>query len=262
MTFRPGPQGRTFSPGRRGGPSPGRGIHSTGRLRPITHQRVAAPALSGHDVSAPQLIGFAYDVPRVALVAGGPAWVDSDTFDVTATFEGVAQPAQVREMVRDLLVERFDLRAHQERREWPVYHLVLARDDGALGPKLRRSTMDCAAMTTDDIPCVMVISGAGARGLVRGGKRPWPAIVRALGSESLLGGSERIVVDKTGLAGDFDIDMQWVVQTLDSAPGDAETGQGVSFFTALQEQAGLKLVPVRDIVDVLVIDSIDRPTPN
>lgn len=208
-----------------------------------------------------QTVRFAYDLPRVALVIGGPAWVDSDRFDIEATFAAGAEPARVREMLRALLAERFGFRARAEQRQWPVYHLVFARNDGTLGPKLRRSTIDCASMKDEDIPCVMVISAAGPRGVVRGGKRPWASIVGALGSEALLAGSDRLVIDRTGLTGDFDIDLQWVPQSLDAVLG-AGADQGVSIFTALQEQAGLKLEPAREVIDVLVIDSVEQPTPD
>ena len=80
-------------------------------------------------------------------------------------------------------------------------------------------------------------------------------------ASSLTGKVDRIVVDRTGLTGLFDVDLQWT-RTAGSAGGGAAIDDGPSIFTAVQEQLGLRLEPQRGPVEVLVIDSVERPTPN
>ena len=98
------------------------------------------------------LIQRAYDLPSF-LILGGPQWAASDRFDVLATAEGVeGNPGKIRSMLRALLAERFALRVHIETRELPIYALVLARRDGRLGPQLRPSSLDCAAIRARQAP--------------------------------------------------------------------------------------------------------------
>ena len=105
------------------------------------------------------LIASAYGDPQALpnfRIIGGPGWIDSERFDILAKPEGGFQrdldapsggpaPAQIFLMLRSLLIERFKLVTHIEKRELPVYDLVLARSDGKLGPQLKKSDVDCAA---------------------------------------------------------------------------------------------------------------------
>jgi uncharacterized protein (TIGR03435 family) len=76
-------------------------------------------------------------------------------------------------------------------------------------------------------------------------------------------GIERPVLDRTGLSGHFDLELAYDYAPFSGAFASPQSRlDGVSFFTALQEQAGLKLEPAREVVEVLVIDSAEMPTPN
>lgn len=99
--------------------------------------------LTGTDVTAAELIRFAYELPDFQI-AGGPNWLNSDRFAVDAKAEGDPPLAQKRLMLRRLLAERFKLTTHTEMRELPFYALVMARSDGRMGPQLRRTEADCA----------------------------------------------------------------------------------------------------------------------
>ena len=88
------------------------------------------------------LVSFAYDVPRARL-DGVPAWAFAERYTIDARPGRVAQIDEMRAIVRHLLTERFGLRTHTGARDADVYHLVLSRRDGALGPKARRATLDC-----------------------------------------------------------------------------------------------------------------------
>jgi uncharacterized protein (TIGR03435 family) len=86
-------------------------------------------------VTLRRLAGDAYGLD----VLGGPAWVDSERFDVNAKAEGEPAPAQIRAMLRPLLADRFNLAVHTETREMPVYTLAVVRSDRRPGEKLRQS---------------------------------------------------------------------------------------------------------------------------
>jgi uncharacterized protein (TIGR03435 family) len=145
----------------------------------------------------------------------------------------------------------------------PIYELVLARADGRLGPKLQVSSVDCEAMRgrgrggpppappspTERPMCGIRFSPAS----LAGGGMPIVQFARVL-SQSV----QRIVVDRTGLTGNYDFDLSWTPDQM--ARGADATG--ASIFTALQEQLGLKLDAARGPVDVLVIDHVERPTPD
>jgi uncharacterized protein (TIGR03435 family) len=187
-------------------------------------------------------------------LAGGPAWIDEDRWDIIAKAEGDPAFEQMVAMMRTLLADRFKLVTHRETRELPVYALVLARPDGRFGPQLRVTTAtDCtpeaeAARARANVPPVP--PGARPRcgvrfntGVVMASSASLADIVRTLSLAA-----ERQVVDKTGLKGRYDLDLTWKDDT-----------EGPSFFTAVQEQLGLKLESQRGPVEVLVIDSAQRP---
>ena len=214
------------------------------------------------NVTVKQLITNAYNL-RSFQVTGGPSWLDTDRFDLMATVgheikpTATGPPPEVIQMVKNLLADRFKLVAHTETREMPVYNLVLARSDGKLGPKMRPAEVDCAALmarggpppTTPPgqmPPCSTRISGGTLTG--RGG-----AIAQIARTFAGLPSIGRLVVDKTGLTGSFDIDLEWTENP------SADTA-GPSMFTALQEQLGLKLESARGPMEVLAIDGAEQPT--
>jgi uncharacterized protein (TIGR03435 family) len=220
------------------------------------------------------LLRQAYDIQEFQIV-GGPGWLRSDRFDVVAkTPEGEYSANEMRPMLRALLAERFKLRAHHETREMPVYSLMKARRDGSLGPNITPADVDCVAVMQSrrggpppappqpgqKIDCGFLI-GVGRMNV---GGMPMISLARSL--SSLVG---RTVVDKTGLTGGYDFELTYAPEGLgglpvppNGVPPHEGAPNAPTIFTALQEQLGLKLDPRRATVDVLVIDSIEKPAEN
>jgi uncharacterized protein (TIGR03435 family) len=94
------------------------------------------------NVSLRGLVRFAYEVQEFQM-DGGPSWFAADRYDVLARAESDPPVSQIRLMLRALLAERFQLRTHSEKRDQPVYAMVVARRDGRLGPGLRKAQTDC-----------------------------------------------------------------------------------------------------------------------
>jgi uncharacterized protein (TIGR03435 family) len=180
-------------------------------------------------------------------IIGGPGWLASDRYDVNAKLSDEYRgktPAElfpsISMFVRSLLEDRFKLRVHHETREQPTYALVLARKDGTFGPKMHRTTADClvdfAQCRIQSLPGHYSAVGVTLRDFL-----------------IMLGGSvERVIIDQTELAGRFDMELDW-------SP-DQSASDKPSLFTALEEQLGLQLKSARAPVDVVVIDSVERPS--
>src|SRR5262249_50388051 len=168
-------------------------------------------------------------------------------------------------MLRTPVADRFGLKAHREPRDLPIYALVQARSNGSLGPRLSRSNVDCDAARA----AVAAARRAGAA--PNPTDRPVCAFRGFTGSGVTLGQLsavltpllQRVVLDRTGLAGRFDVDLMLTADQMrrPDAPG-AASFDGPSIFTTLQEQLGLKLEPTRALVDVVVIDAAEHPTEN
>ena len=225
------------------------------------------------------LIQYAYGLQPDQMV-GGPSWLNSDRFDIVAK-GNPDQTDQMRLMLRALLADRFQLGVRTEARDLPIYALVVARKDGKLGPKITPSTVDCKALDdakekpqlgkvvdkagkSGDAPGCGIRIGGGQGTMVVGGA----SLAQVASSLSPWVG--RLVVDRTGLAGNFDLTLSWtpdrVPQGLDKkvaagglAPADPN---GPSIFTAVQEQLGLKLDAQKGPVQVLIIDRAERPREN
>jgi uncharacterized protein (TIGR03435 family) len=208
-------------------------------------------------------------------VSAGPPWFDSTRYDIVATPEHrSSQPNMNLLMIRSLVEDRFQLRAHQETKELPVYDLVVARKDGRLGPGLIESK-DGSCMPFDPSNPAFPSEPGKPRPPMCGRSivipRRMSAISVPLGNltsmlSMLLG---RTVVEKTGLAGNFDINLEWTpdeAQAMrvaqDAPPVAPSTGVAPSIFTAIQEQLGLKLEPAKGPVEILVIDHAEKPSEN
>ena len=213
------------------------------------------------------LIRNAYGTQRYDMVPGPqfPSWID-DKWDILA--KAPADAPQVQDQMqlrlRSLLEDRFKLKAWREMREMPVYELVVARSDGKLGPQIKPSGDECAAqgrareagVAPPPLPPGGFCGTRTGNGTVSMKGVPLSNFVRNLG-----GTTGRFIIDKTGLTGPFDLDLQWAPDQ----PGTGQTAQpgaqldGVSLFAAMQEQLGLKLEAKRAPVEILVIDSAERP---
>ena len=209
-------------------------------------------------------------------IVGGPDWVRTARFDINARAEGNPAADVMTEMLKRLLADRFSLKVHTEPREVDVYALVLARPDGRLGPGIKPSTKDCQAVedarkkaASSGVPPTPSAPRPGARpecGMVsmsmncvqRLATDGQPVSLIATVIQSTAG---RPVVDRTGLSGRWDIELNFAcaagLQTASDRP-DAP----VSVFTAVQEQLGLRLEARKEKMDVLVIDSVEMPRPN
>jgi len=130
---------------------------------------------------------------------------------------------------------------HHEQRQMTVYALVRLRPDGSLGPRFRQSTPDCFK---ESAKCGFA---GGPIGRVKAS-----AITIGLLTQLLAGATDRVVLDRTGLDGGFEIDLEW-------SPDQTATDKP-SIFTAVEEQLGLKLESTKAPVDVVVIDHVERPT--
>jgi uncharacterized protein (TIGR03435 family) len=212
------------------------------------------------NVPLENLIVNAYGIPAFRVL-DAPAWATRERFDISAKIPDDATPGQARAMLQSLLEGRFRLRVHRETREQSIYAVVVARADGRLGPRLKQSTADCAAAAKPASPLTLSPDGqcaaffgvgpAGGRIVSRG--QPLARVISALSMAVSRG-----VVDRTGLQGPFDVELEWSADA-----GAAATASNTpSVFTALQEQLGLRLEPSRGPVEVLVIDSVERPTPD
>jgi uncharacterized protein (TIGR03435 family) len=225
----------------------------------------------GTNVYILALIATAFGKGRSLLplqIEGGPDWIRFDRYDITAKLDTdgkneVEPYRQLPALLMQVLEERFNLKTHWETRQLPIYRLVMARNDGVLGPQLKRST--CAprpetfrtdadappVSRPDQQPCTVTTFGAGA---IDASGLTMTTLVSTLSA-----GLDRHVMDGTRLNGFYDVKLQW---TPDGQPERVTDPNIPSMATALQEQLGLRLQSTRGPVDVLVIDHIERPTPD
>jgi uncharacterized protein (TIGR03435 family) len=203
--------------------------------------------LTATNVALRSMMRGIYNVQAYQII-GGPEWLETERFDIEAKADreyplpvGEDVSPEVQAMLQNLLVDRLKLVARREIRELHVYALTLAKPDSSLGPRLRRTDVDCSAS-----PC-------GAR--LRAGRDLSRGVTIQRFGRNLARYLGRVVIDRTNLTGAFDIDLEW-------APEQTADANVPSIFTAVQEQLGLRLESTRARVDVLVIESVERPTPD
>jgi uncharacterized protein (TIGR03435 family) len=207
----------------------------------------------------------AYGVPNY-LVVGGPDWMRADRYDLEARAAGEPSRSEMMLMLQSLLAERFHLRTHRETREMPAYVMTVARGGARLqSPKPCRD-VDPSKPAPPPVAGETPLRSCGNSNMNTRTRPPymtWTA--NHIDSRGIAGSLSnffrRPVVDRTGLAGFFDIQidlppLQPVTTDVGAADPDA------SVFTVLQEQLGLRVEEGRGPVDVLVIDRIERPTQN
>jgi uncharacterized protein (TIGR03435 family) len=214
------------------------------------------------------LVRYAYGFSSLtsqSQVVGGPAWMSTTRFDIVATTKGLPSLT----MLKALLQDRFKIVAHVESREMPAYALVVDRADKRLGPAIHVSTSDCVGPGGTAPPTTAAVNRLCA---VRGRPGSYTAegasmaqLARTLGSFPAVG---RPVVDRTALDGVYDWTLQWTPSFNTTPAGggapvaNPDASAGVSLFTALREQLGLKLDAQRLPIDVLVIDKAELPAPD
>lgn len=220
------------------------------------------------NATARKLIAYAYNV-KDFQISGGPSWLDSEKFNITAKYEGpVAEGRQrlpwkqYREQlgrtVQLLLEDRFKLRVTHQPRESPIFALVVAKG----GPKLSRSALDTYEA---DI--------RGRRGQLIAKGLSVAQLADILSWMPEIDG--RKVVDQTGIRGAFDFSLRWAFERAPSADSTDLGAAGAlantaappdtsvpSIFTVLQKELGLKLEATKGPVDYLVVDYIEKPSEN
>jgi bla regulator protein BlaR1 len=224
--------------------------------------------LRATNLTLKQLLAFAYDVHDFQI-SGGPAWINSVRYDIQAradhTSDAPASPDdfrkltdsqrksfqdQMRERMRALLAERFEVVVHHESRAEPVYALVVAKG----GPRLQESK--------ESIGGRQGITAA-RRGQFSGTSAPIPLLANVLSNQV-----GRPVLDKTGLTRKYDFRLEWTPDPSENfgppgieAPPPPDPN-GPTLFTAVQEQLGLRLESQKSAVDVIVIDHAEKPSQN
>jgi uncharacterized protein (TIGR03435 family) len=210
---------------------------------------------TARNVTLKIMIEQAFEV-RDFQISGGPGWMDTQMYDITAKGNGpeVSEYELARmtdeqrnrfqqsmlARLRTLLADRFQLKVHKETKEMPVYALVVAKG----GPKIVKSG--------DSFGPQSGLKGqrtTEGKTQLTGTQFPLSSLVRALSNQV-----GRVVIDKTGLTGNFDFKMTYAPDLADS--------DGPSIFTALEEQLGLKLDSQKGPVEVLVIDGAERASEN
>jgi uncharacterized protein (TIGR03435 family) len=218
------------------------------------------------------ILKFAYNLNMGGdqQISGGPAWVGSAKFDITAKEDAETAAAlhkmppdervdKVRLMVQGLLAERFKLKVHHEMKDLPVYAMTVAKSGVKMTPVV-------AVPVATDGTAPARPQGSGIRrmgaGQMQGINTTPELLANVLGSQPEIGG--RMVLDKTGSTGKYDFMLKW---TPDAGMGGTDAGaapesSGPSLFTALQEQLGLRLDATKGAVDTIVIDSVEMPSEN
>jgi len=220
-------------------------------------------------------------------LAGAPGWVRSQPYDIEARAQGNPTKDQMRLMMQSLLADRFKLAVHYEKRQLPVYALVLSRE-GKLGPQLKPDDGTCSttagdiqtmnaspelpapaasrplASGTASIPCGgLMLAPPSAPGRMRiAGRKVTLAFLAEMASAPVTG-LDRPVLDHTGLTGTYDFSFEFSPGLNGPAPpGFTPDETGLTFTEAIRDQLGLKLEAQTGPMDVLVIDHVEQPTEN
>jgi uncharacterized protein (TIGR03435 family) len=198
------------------------------------------------------LIAAAYNLDP-ETISGGPGWIDSDHYDIVAITPGEVQPTHDEQMsmLRKLLTDRFKLAFHRAPKVFSLYELRVAKS----GAKLKVSA------SPPDTPATLISTVYPDRMLLPA-RNATMSDFASLMQRAIL---DRPVVDKTGLTGRYDFDLQWAPdqsQFGGEVPAASAEAPDPQFFTAIQQQLGLKLLATRGPVNALVVDKADRPSPN
>jgi uncharacterized protein (TIGR03435 family) len=223
---------------------------------------INAPNGTAYNVANVPMRGTILRAYQVKNLANVPAWVDDERYDIEAKSTSKPDPNEVSAMLRTMLADRLKLAGHIEPREMAVYAMVVARPGH---PGLKPVTLDCDAVRS------------ARDAAVKTGQTPIPAANGApLCAYSWFGGAissggiplqmfaglldyvaGRVVVDQTRLTGRYEFTLRF------TPPGTQPADDGSpDFFTAIQEQLGLRLEATRAPVDTFVIDHIERPSEN
>lgn len=215
-----------------------------GPLHTIMGYAASGPRLRLEGYNLRLLVMEAYDLKSFQVSMPGIHEDENTYYDILATAADGTSPTHedFRHMLETLLAERFHLKAHFEKKQAPVYALIVGKG----GPKFPASTEGEHKLHGVD----------GRNQFVEADRITMPALANDIWNEFV---SDRPVIDRTGLAGTYKVRLEATPEfraERDPQPGD------LSIFTAVQEQLGLKLEPTTALLDALVLDSVQQPSPN
>jgi uncharacterized protein (TIGR03435 family) len=203
---------------------------------------------------------------RSGELVGGPSWIDTEQFSIEARAPAGTSAERMRVMAQTLLADRFRLRTHTEQRRTPAYALVVARKDGRLGRGLRPTASDCSAGRLKGAKSVdgLFLCGGVSLRVVDGVRQvrlrgySLPEFLKIALASPILGIA---AVDRTGLTGYFDIDIDYVMPP---SPGavDSRPVDGPPLVEAVESQLGLRFERRDETVQVMVIDHAEMPDPD
>ena len=214
---------------------------------------VKGPDVFTLNTTLSDLMTMAYEV-HINQIAGGPPWFENDKFDIQGrpAAEGIPNTDQLRGLMRSLLAERFKLTTHNEKKEMPAYVLTV----GSNGHKMTPNTAN-----PNGLPGLF-FKALGQMGVTNANMGQFAGALQG----AVL---DRPVVDRTGLQGRFDFTLTWTAddsqfRSFGPRPpsGPPADNAPPGLFTAIQEQLGLKLERANAPVEVIVIDSVTKPTDN
>ncbi len=196
------------------------------------------------------IVRYAYDVEDIQI-SGGPPWFNSDRWDIVATCGREISEAERRRMLQALLNERFQMTIRHEMKELPVYALSVAKGGSKLTP----------GATGNPERVELNVNGAGFHHMMG------QSVTLSTIAKVLTGPVGRIVIDRTGINGSFDYQLEWVpdpasMPSINGARPDGSNLDGASIFTAVQEQLGLKLESTKGPVEILVIERAEKAAEN
>jgi uncharacterized protein (TIGR03435 family) len=197
--------------------------------------------INGNGVTLKRCIIGAYGVGPSQII-GGPPWLDTDRFEIAAKADGPAGDGDLMIMLQTLLADRFKLAIHRETRPLEALVLEVAKN----GPKLEKAEEGANSSTN------------GSRGSIVG-----KALTMSHFAWVLSRTMNVPVVDGTGLAGAFNLTLQWSPDAdKPLKPGETGADTGPSIYTAIQQQLGLRLQARKTPIEVVVIDHAEKPTEN
>ncbi|WP_263417172.1 TIGR03435 family protein [Terriglobus albidus] len=215
-----------------------------------------------HNMPIKNLIKFAYDLKSDSQLLNAPSWVNTDPYEIDAKEEEAESAAlqkmamegrneTMRELVRQMLVERFHLETTPQTVEVPIYALVVAKGGAKVTP------------TPPPAPGEQRNRGwrGHGPGEAEGSSITMDLVARVISNMPEADG--RVVVDKTNMPGQYDWKLHWAPQSNSAAGTSTPASEaGPTLFTALQEQLGLKLESQKGTVPAIAINHIERPTEN
>jgi bla regulator protein blaR1 len=196
---------------------------------------------SARNVPVRDLILLAYHIQAFQL-SGGPAWLNTERYDLDATYQPTASLVDIRAMLQKFLVDRCNLTVRRGTKDGPLYNLVVAKS----GPKLKPPKPD---------------GFDGIRSSENGGMLAESATMSSL-AEALEEQVKRPVLDKTGLSGTYAFSLEATAEEEGGADREPIDSTSPSIFTAIQEHLGLKMESARGPVQNISIQRIERPSQN